>query len=66
MRLFIPADDVLETFNSIVEPIYNLEIGLRKKNFNLRVQRDLLLPKLVSGELDVSDLLLPDKDAAAA
>ena len=31
---------------------------------NLRTTRDLLLPKLISGELDVSEL--PEPEAAAA
>ena len=31
-------------------------ILLRIKNQNLRKTRDLLLPKLISGEIDVSDL----------
>ena len=29
---------------------------LEKKNINLRQTRDLLLPKLISGEIDVSEL----------
>jgi len=29
---------------------------LQKKNINLRRTRDLLLPKLISGEVDVQDL----------
>ena len=39
--------------------IYNIENqsrNLRKKNDNLRTTRDLLLPKLISGQLDVEDL----------
>ena len=43
------------------------ETVLQRKNANLRAQRDLLLPKLVSGEIDVSDLSTPeDKEVAAA
>ena len=30
--------------------------SLRSKNDNLRQTRDLLLPKLISGKIDVSDL----------
>ena len=30
--------------------------ALLKKNNNLRQARDLLLPKLISGEIDVSEL----------
>jgi len=38
---------------------------LIEKNNNLRQTRDLLLPKLISGELDVSDLdIATDKEAA--
>ncbi len=37
------------------------------KNANLRAQRDLLLPKLVSGEIDVLDIPMPDdKEVEAA
>ena len=32
---------------------------LARKNQNLRTTRDLLLPKLISGELDVSTLAEP-------
>ena len=31
-------------------------LNLRTKNTNLRTTRDLLLPKLISGKLDVEDL----------
>lgn len=35
-----------------------------RKNTNLRTTRDSLLPRLISGELDVSDLRLPEEAAA--
>jgi type I restriction enzyme S subunit len=35
-----------------------------RKNENLRTTRDLLLPKLISGELDVS--AMPEPEALAA
>jgi len=38
-------------------------LNLRTKNTNLRTTRDLLLPKLISGKLDVEDL---DIDAGIA
>ncbi len=38
------------------QPIFELELNLRKQNRALREARDLLLPRLVSGELDVSEL----------
>jgi len=45
-------------FNSLVEPLYEHVENLIAKNANLRRTRDLLLPRLVSGELDVSELEL--------
>ena len=44
-----------QAFEQAVEPTLNLAFILHKKNANLRAQRDLLLPKLVSGEIDVSE-----------
>mgnify|MGYP000946464941 FL=1 len=37
----------------------DLSETLKRKNTNLRATRDLLLPKLISGELDVSTLSEP-------
>ncbi|WP_152544901.1 hypothetical protein [Deinococcus phoenicis] len=37
-------------------PLIDLTVALRQRNANLRRTRDLLLPRLVSGELDVSGL----------
>lgn len=62
-----PSDKVLEEFSSHCKPIYELVRKLNKKNTNLRAQRDLLLPKLVSGEIDVSEIPMPDdKEVEAA
>lgn len=49
-----PPIDVLAAFWRISEPIVRLGAMLRRKNANLRTTRDLLLPKLISGELDLS------------
>jgi type I restriction enzyme S subunit len=62
-----PSETVLEEFSSHCKPIYELVRKLHRKNTNLRAQRDLLLPKLVSGEIDVSDIPVPeDKEVEAA
>ncbi len=44
--------------------MFKLIHALSLKNTNLRTARDLLLPKLISGELDVSDLPEPESVAA--
>lgn len=44
----------MRRFNDQVVPLRKLLNLLLDKNANLRTTRDLLLPKLISGELDVS------------
>jgi type I restriction enzyme, S subunit len=66
MKVLLPSPKILATVTEFLEPIYSLEMDLRRKNANLRAQRDLLLPKLVSGEIDVSEVAEPDDGAAAA
>jgi hypothetical protein len=36
------------------ELVYNVSLSNREKNSNLRQTRDLLLPRLVSGEIEVT------------
>lgn len=55
----IPQKDLLEKYNENVQDIVELKHILLSKNANLRATRDLLLPHLVSGELDVSELHIP-------
>ena len=64
MRVLVPSKAVLEAAGSVLEPMSDLELTLKKKNAVLRVTRDLLLPKLISGELDVS--AMPEPEALAA
>ena len=52
----LPPDGLLKRFNSIVEDMVTTLRLLMLKNRNLRTTRDLLLPKLISGQLDVEDL----------
>lgn len=54
-KVLIPPLEVIEQFCSMVTPIYDL-IGVNEiENQRLSVLRDSLLPKLMSGELDISD-----------
>ena len=57
-------DEVLEMFGSQIEPIFRMIRNLKSRNNNLRQTRDLLLPKLISGELDVSELDIDIREAA--
>ena len=50
----LPSENVLTQFRKAVEPMVGLINNLVFRNRCLRTSRDLLLPKLVSGEIEVS------------
>ena len=64
-QLLMPQAEVADRFHSIAAPMLDLSETLKRKNANLRATRDLLLPKLISGELDVSTLPEPEEAIAA-
>jgi type I restriction enzyme S subunit len=64
MRIAVPSEGVLSEFDRVVAPIHGMREKLRATSWNLRSTRDLLLPKLISGELDTS--ALPEPEALAA
>jgi type I restriction enzyme S subunit len=55
-RVLNPIKSVNDQFHQIVEPMFELRYELVQKNKILRKARDLLLPKLISGEIDVESL----------
>ncbi len=64
-KFVLPSMTTLSGFESLVSPMWEMLLNLQKKNLNLRTTRDLLLPKLISGELDVSTLPEPEEAIAA-
>lgn len=54
-----PSSELREAYSDSVSPLFSMVWNLERKNKNLRTQRDLLLPKLISGEIDVSDIPMP-------
>jgi len=52
-KLLVPKDDILEAFADKVLPIVEQKRLLHQKNLNLAAQRDMLLPRLMSGKLEV-------------
>lgn len=52
----IPSKEVINKFNEIIKPLFDLIISYQRENQQLSSLRDLLLPRLISGELDVSDI----------
>lgn len=62
LTILWPADDILEKFNDAVYPMIQQIRVIKKQNSQLAQARDLLLPKLMSGQIDVSNIQLPDED----
>lgn len=52
-KVLVPPQKVLESFFSLINPLFEERKILHKENENLIKQRDLLLPRLMSGKLEV-------------
>ena len=56
IEVIIPSSKVMLEFTELVEPIFKLILLNQKENNRLSNLRDTHLPKLMSGELDVSNI----------
>lgn len=56
IKIMLPTVADMKAFNEIVSPLFALILKNQKENLHLSSVRELLLPKLLSGELDVSSL----------
>ena len=52
----IPSKEALSAFDDLIQPIFAQIRNLRDENAHLADLRDTLLPRLMSGELDVSNV----------
>jgi len=66
MLFALPDKAVADVFEEHAEPLNVLTLSLKRRNDALRRTRDLLLPNLISGELDVSqlDIAVPEEVGA--
>ena len=51
LDLVIPSEDILENFENIMSPIFELQEKFEAENENLATLRDTLLPKLMNEEI---------------
>lgn len=51
--IIIPSQEIADSFNNIVDPLFKRVQVLRNINRNCEQARDRLLPKLMSGEIEV-------------
>jgi len=62
LKVPVPNSKLLLEYEIFSKTVIALIVRYRKKNKILRQTRDLLLPKLISGELDVSDMDIEIKE----
>lgn len=55
ISLIIPKQSILDNFSSIVSPLFKNIENLSEQIFKLSQLRDTLLPRLMSGELEIKD-----------
>jgi len=56
LKVIKPSDELLAMYHTAASPMFELIENLQLKNLNLQTTRDLLLPRLISGQVDVSEL----------
>lgn len=55
LDVMVPTQNIGSSFEKACQPLLKMTFNLQCQNRNLRKQRDLVLPKLISGEIDVSE-----------
>jgi type I restriction enzyme S subunit len=63
MQVVKPSRDIIATFAEIADPIFEQVNTCQRQIINLRRTRDLLLPRLLSGQIDVEALSDPSATA---
>jgi type I restriction enzyme S subunit len=56
LEVIAPLDDLLDCYHEFAAPLFSAMLILSRKNPTLRRTRDLLQPRLITGEVDVSEL----------
>ncbi|MFM9961553.1 MAG: restriction endonuclease subunit S [Planctomycetaceae bacterium] len=64
LEVVCPSESLVAKFQTIASPVFEQILNLQRRNANLQTTRDLLLPRLISGELDVSELPIEVEEAA--
>ena len=56
LELLLPDDETLDRFNTLVAPMADAIVSNQEESNRLAALRDALIPKLMSGEIDVTDI----------
>ena len=65
IKISLPVFDLVNTFLEIaLKPFYENQFQIKEENEMLINLRDTLLPKLISGELEVAESINQDKNVS--
>ncbi|SGZ03456.1 restriction endonuclease subunit S [Moritella viscosa] len=53
LYIAVPPRDLIDAFTDLVSPMFKSIFNLSKRNENIKKQRDMLLPKFISGEVEL-------------
>ena len=56
MQIILPSESILSSFSDVIKPIADIRIQKQQENQRLSLLRDSLLPKLMNGEIVVSQI----------
>lgn len=56
ISMIYPTEQILKDFHRIAQPNFDSILVLQKQNISLKEARDILLPRLMSGEIDVAEV----------
>lgn len=55
LKCVVPPEDLVKEFEKIAHNFFEGVVNLKKRNQNLKQQRNMLLPKLISGQIELKD-----------
>ncbi len=61
LELTYPDIDAIAKYEQLAVPLHQMMVNLNLQNKRLREARDILLPRLMSGEIDVADVNVPKR-----
>ncbi|SBT11356.1 restriction endonuclease subunit S [Vibrio celticus] len=65
LPVIVPSKEILDSFDTLVKPLFDKIKSNQMENQNLEALRDTLLPKLLSGEIDLENLQVEQAIAIA-
>jgi len=64
MEWLFPTFEVAQKYNRLIKPMIDSILDYQQKNKLLRSTRDVLFPKFIAGEIDVSGLNIVSREQA--